>query len=48
MAKHNAGLHTVMPTLRHNGRQDGVPTRKRENKKARGRVIERSEIRNAK
>ena len=32
-----------MPTLLHNGRQDGVPARKRDNKNARGRVIERSE-----
>jgi len=37
MAKHNAGLHTVMPTLRHNGRQGGVPARKWDNKNARGR-----------
>ena len=36
-----------MPTLLHNGRLDGVPARMRENKNARGRVIERSEMRNS-
>ena len=36
ITKHDAGLHTVMPTLRHNGRQDGLPARMREYKQSRG------------
>ena len=41
--KRIARLHTVMHTLRHNSRSDGLHTKMRENKNARGRVIERSE-----
>ena len=41
--KRIARLHTVMHTLRHNSRSDGLHTKMRENKNARGRVIERPE-----
>ena len=42
LTKHYAVLHTVMPTLWHNGRQDGLPARNQESENTIVREVEQS------